>query len=90
VDILEERSDSMEHDPNSTLLRATEVARILNVSRAMAYQLMQRGEIRTVRIGAARRVRREDLFQYIQENLSPVSSTTMSGSNTSRMTRFDV
>lgn len=65
----------MEHDPNTYLLRASEVAKILNVSRAMAYLLMQRGEIRTVRIGTARRVRREDLYRYIQENLSPAQTT---------------
>jgi len=80
----------MENDPNSALLRATEVARILNISRAMAYQLMQRGEIRTVRIGAARRVRREDLYLYIQENLSPVYNANIIGSITSRPTRFEV
>jgi hypothetical protein len=56
----------------------------------MAYQLMQRGEIRTVRIGAARRVRREDLYQYIQENLSPATSINLIGANVSRQTRFNV
>lgn len=80
----------MEYNPDSTLLRATEVARILNVSRAMAYQLMQRGEIRTVRIGAARRVRREDLYVYIQENLSPAANVNLTGTTTSRPIRFDV
>jgi len=49
----------------------------------MAYQLMQRGEIRTVRIGAARRVRREDLSQYIQENLSPLTILILVGVNVS-------
>ena len=52
----------------STLLRAKEVAEILKVSRAMAYTLMQRGEIPTVRIGKARRVRPEDLIEYINKN----------------------
>lgn len=65
----------MENVPLTTvLLKATEVAKILNISRAMAYLLMQRGEIRTVRIGTARRVRKEDLNQYILENISPISS----------------
>ena len=68
---MEERSDNVEQDPNLTLLRATEVARVLNISRAMAYQLMQRGEIRTVRIGAARRVRQTDLRDFIEKSLSP-------------------
>jgi excisionase family DNA binding protein len=52
----------------STLLRAKEVAEILKVSRAMAYNLMLRGEIPTVRIGKSRRVRPEDLIKYIESN----------------------
>ncbi|HEY9078077.1 MAG TPA: helix-turn-helix domain-containing protein [Anaerolineaceae bacterium] len=68
----------MENVLNPYLLKATEVARILNISRAMAYLLMQRGEIRTVRISSAVRVRREDLDQYIQDNLSPICPNNMS------------
>ena len=52
----------------STLLKAKEVAEILKVSRAMAYNLMLRGEIPTVRIGKCRRVRPEDLILYIKNN----------------------
>jgi len=52
----------------NTLLKAKDVAEILQVSRAMAYNLMQRGEIPTVRIGKARRVRPEDLIKYIESN----------------------
>ena len=52
----------------STLLKAKEVAEILKISRAMAYTLMQRGEIPTVRIGKARRVQPEDLIEYINKN----------------------
>ena len=53
------------------LLKATDVASILNISRAMAYRLMQQGEIPSVCIGSARRVRREDLVKYIEKNISP-------------------
>jgi excisionase family DNA binding protein len=53
------------------LLKARDVAEVLNISRAYAYQLMQRGELRTVVIGAARRVRPADLRQYIEGNLTP-------------------
>jgi len=53
------------------LLRAVDVARILNVSRAFAYRLMQQGKIRTVAIDRARRVRPEDLRNFIEENLLP-------------------
>ena len=52
----------------NTLLKAKDVAEILQISRAMAYTLMQRGEIPTVRIGKARRVRPEDLISYIKNN----------------------
>jgi excisionase family DNA binding protein len=52
----------------STLLKAREVAEILKISRAMAYNLMLKGEIPTVRIGKCRRVRPEDLIKYIKSN----------------------
>ena len=52
----------------NSLLKAKDVAEILQISRAMAYNLMQRGEIPTVRIGKARRVRPEDLISYIKNN----------------------
>jgi excisionase family DNA binding protein len=52
------------------LIKATDVATILNISRAMAYRLMQQGAIRTVCIGTARRVRSEDLQSYIEDNLT--------------------
>jgi excisionase family DNA binding protein len=53
-----------------SLLKANDVAEILNISVPMAYRLMQRNEIRTVCIGKSRRVREEDLFSFIEENLS--------------------
>ena len=55
------------------LLNATDIAHILNISRAMAYRLMQLGKIRTVSIGTAKRVRRKDLHTFIENNLSPMS-----------------
>lgn len=51
------------------LLKAVQVAHILNVSRAFAYQLMQKGVIPTVRILGSRRVRPEDLRRFIQDNV---------------------
>ena len=53
------------------LLTAKEVAEILNISKAFAYKLMQAGEIRTVVIGSSRRVRREDLEDFIFQNTKP-------------------
>jgi excisionase family DNA binding protein len=57
------------------LLNATEIAHILNISRAMAYRLMQLGMIRSVSIGTAKRVRRKDLEDFILQNLVPRNSS---------------
>jgi excisionase family DNA binding protein len=53
------------------LLTAVEVAQLLNISRAFAYQLMKRGKIRTVSMEGARRVRPEDLLHFIEASLEP-------------------
>ena len=50
----------IEYITKSKLLKAPEVAEILNISRAMAYRLIQMGEIRSVHIGVARRLRPEE------------------------------
>ncbi len=55
------------------LLNATDVAHFLNISRAMAYRLMQHGKIRTVSIGTAKRVRTKDLRNFVENNLSPMN-----------------
>jgi len=59
------------------LLRASEVAALLSISRAFAYQLMQRGKIRTVCIEGARRVRPNDLRDYIEASLLPETGMTI-------------
>jgi len=51
--------------PQSLLLRGGEVAKVLGVSRAMAYRLMQRGELPVVRIGSCVRVPAEALRAWI-------------------------
>ena len=50
------------------LLTGDEVARILQISKPYAYQLMQRGEVAVVRIGRCVRVRPEDLQRFIEAN----------------------
>ena len=50
------------------LLKSEEVAKILHVSRSFAYLLMKRGDIPTVHVGNAVRVRPEDLERYINDN----------------------
>ena len=55
---------------NEGLLKAKEVAEILNVSKSLVYQLMRQGELQTVKIGATRRVRPKDLKAFIKNNLA--------------------
>lgn len=50
------------------LLRAEDVAAILNVSRTAAYRLM-RGPLPVVRFGGTVRVRMADLEAFIEEHL---------------------
>lgn len=52
------------------LLKAADVAKRLNVSRSLAYQLMQRGDIPTVRFGGSVRVKTSDLDEYIRRSWS--------------------
>ena len=58
-------------DEETKLLRATEVAEILSISRAFAYRLMQQGKIRTVVIAKTHRVRPSDLKDFIEKSLVP-------------------
>ncbi len=50
------------------LLKAEDVARLLNISKPMAYRLMQRGEIAVIRINTAVRVKPSDLQAYIDRS----------------------
>ena len=50
------------------LLKATDIAKFLNISKSMAYRLMQTGEIPTVNIGNAKRVHPLDLDEFINMN----------------------
>ncbi len=51
-----------------TLLKASDVARILNISLPMAYKVIQRGNLAAVRIGTAVRVKPSDLQAYIDRS----------------------
>lgn len=63
--------EKLDVQETEALLKASQIAKILNISRAFAYKLMQTGAIRSVRIAGARRVRRNDLEEFIQENTDP-------------------
>jgi len=51
------------------LLTAGDVASRLNISKAKAYQLLQRGEIPCIRMGRTTRVRPADLEAYVKQNV---------------------
>ena len=49
------------------LLKATDVAKILNISRALAYRLLQYGDIPAIKIKNTVRVKPSDLEKYIAD-----------------------
>ena len=53
---------------NKCLLKASEVARILNISRSLVYNLIQTGKIPHIRINQSVRVRQDDLNTFIEGN----------------------
>jgi excisionase family DNA binding protein len=62
--------------PPIKLLTGNEVARMLKISRAYAYRLMQQGAIPTIRIGRSVRVSYPSLLNFIEANSQPVKQTT--------------
>jgi len=52
------------------LLNAGEVAATLSISKSLAYKLMQRQKIPTVKINRSVRVREADLNEFIQRSWS--------------------
>ena len=57
----------------TNLMTGEEIAKILHVSRAYAYQLMRQKLIPTVKIGRSVRVRPEDLERFIAANMGQKS-----------------
>jgi excisionase family DNA binding protein len=53
---------------NERLLKVSEVARILNISRSLVYNLIQTGKIPHIRINQSVRVRQDDLNTFIEGN----------------------
>ena len=50
------------------LLKASEVARILNISRSLVYRLIHNGKIPHIRINQAVRIHNDDLNRFIDVN----------------------
>ena len=56
--------------PNDVdLVRVTDAARRLGISRTKLYTLMRAGEIRFVKIGRCRRVRVRELMRFIERHV---------------------
>lgn len=57
-------------DPEERLLlRVEESAAVLNVSRARLFELLGRGEIRSLKIGRSRRIPRAELERWVESQL---------------------
>lgn len=59
-----------EAQKSEELLTAVELACLLKVSKAKAYQLIQRGEIPAIQFGRVKRVRRQDLEKFIVDHVT--------------------
>lgn len=60
----------------SGLMRITEVAQYLNVSRSKVYQLMGEGELAWIKLGKVRRIPRTQLLQLMDRHTMSVPSCT--------------
>ena len=54
----------------SQLLRPDDVARMLNISKSLAYRLLEQGQIPTVRFNRTVRVRQADLDAFVERSYS--------------------
>ena len=62
--------DKIIHQPYTKLLKAPEVAVILNCSKAFVYKLIKQRKLPSVQIGYADRIRLQDLWEFIEPNLT--------------------
>lgn len=56
--------------PELELLTANEAAKLLKVHFSTVYEMMDRGEIATVKFGRSKRIRRQDLEKFIEEHIN--------------------
>jgi len=64
---------SASSSPPTEFLTAAEVAKILKISRALAYRLIQTREIPSFSIGRTVRIRRADLNVFVQNHMIQAS-----------------
>ena len=62
---------------DTTFLTAVDIARILRISKALAYRLIAKGEIASIRFGKTVRVRQEDLETFLSRKVFPSSSSAV-------------
>ena len=75
-------SPTTENKPGNArprLLKGDDLADLLQVSRSYAYTLLRRGDIPSVRLGRAVRVRPEDVEDFIQQNVCGVHGVELRG-----------
>jgi excisionase family DNA binding protein len=48
------------------LLTVVEVSQILGIGRSKVYELLYKGDLRSVKIGGSRRIRYSDLGEYVR------------------------
>ncbi|MGA7192307.1 MAG: helix-turn-helix domain-containing protein [Anaerolineales bacterium] len=53
---------------NTNFLKASDIANILKISKALSYRLIAQGEIPSVRFGKVVRVKQQDLENFITRN----------------------
>lgn len=56
----------LNNNDSESLLKATQVAEILNISKSFVYKLIQLGDLESVKIGSVRRVTPSDLRKFIE------------------------
>lgn len=72
------------------LLTVKQVQQQLNVSRALVYRLIERGELASHRIGKSIRVSEEDLEAYLQKSKVQIHHTLDTKVGTSRMNNLQL
>ncbi len=67
------RSHERDGEPQRLLVTVEEAAKMLSIGRTVAYQLMQKGEISSVKIGRTRRVAVTSIGEYVRRLVDGVS-----------------
>jgi excisionase family DNA binding protein len=63
---IEEVRDMETVAPAKLLMSAEEAARALGIGRTRMYELLRSGEVASIKLGRSRRIRPEDLEEYVE------------------------